>query len=145
MKKEYLKVRNFHRKFKQPIRSIPGKLSKERKEARYRWMLEELVEFILAKNLVNEVDGIIDLIYLALGTLVEMGVEPTKPFNLVHDANMKKIQPENPKVDKIKKPKNWKSPEPKIRKLLREEAILQFRKRFKKRFKEIKNDNRKQK
>lgn len=37
------------------------------------------------------VDGLIDLVYVALGALLEMGIPPSLPFDEVHRANMTKI------------------------------------------------------
>lgn len=83
-------VYEFHVKFKHPHRNIPKKLEPERANARYNWMLEEINEFIEADSLPDQVDAMIDLIYFALGTLVEVGVKPDRLFDIVHSANIKK-------------------------------------------------------
>ena len=67
--------------------SYPGPGAK----TRCLWMVEELVEFLEAEDLVDQVDAMMDLIYLALGTLVEMGVKPAGPFNVVHATNLTKV------------------------------------------------------
>ena len=62
----------------------------------------------------------IDLIYFALGTLVEMGVKPKKIFDIVHNANMNKLW-EDGKVhcregdNKVLKPPTWEDPFSKIK------------------------------
>jgi len=76
---------------------------------------EELDEFRESINWENQADALVDLIYVALGALVEMGVTPGSVFNEVHDANMKKvggIKPEraDSQFDAIK-PDGWTSPD----------------------------------
>ena len=62
----------------------------------------------------------IDLIYFALGTLVEMGVKPKEIFDIVQTANMTKLW-EDGKVhyretdNKVIKPPSWEDPYPKIK------------------------------
>jgi len=60
----------------------------------------------------------VDLIYFALGTLVEMGVRPGRLFDIVHEANMKKLWPDG-KVHyaedgKVIKHPSWQPPEPQL-------------------------------
>jgi predicted HAD superfamily Cof-like phosphohydrolase len=59
----------------------------------------------------------IDLIYLALGTMVELGVKPESLFQIVQDANMSKLWPDgkpriNPETNKVMKPPTFVRPEP---------------------------------
>jgi predicted HAD superfamily Cof-like phosphohydrolase len=108
-------VREFQERFGHPVGKMPDLLSRSRSEARYRWMLEELDEFLQAETLYEQSDAMIDLIYFALGTLVEMGVKPSKLFEIVHDANMRKLWPDSrPRFDgsgKTIKPHDWRGPE----------------------------------
>lgn len=114
MNEEYNKVKSFHRKFLLPIADIPTLLNNERTLIRTGWMKEELEEFILSKDIADQTDAIIDLIYYALGTLVEMGVSPDNFFDIVHNANMKKISKDNIIIygegNKVEKPKEWCDP-----------------------------------
>jgi predicted HAD superfamily Cof-like phosphohydrolase len=114
LKKNYNQVKEFHTKFGHPVREIPTELSKTRAETRYAWMYEELQEFIHANDLVEQVDAMIDLIYFALGTLVEMGVEPDEVFDIVHKANMDKLWPDGKlhhnNDGKTIKPPLWQDP-----------------------------------
>ena len=123
MNQAWDKVRNFHEKFNHPIASSPVFLSRERAKARYGWMLEELNEFIEAGDIVGQADAMADLIYFALGTLVEMGCRPDDIFNVVHEANMAKLWEDgkpryNKKDGKVIKPDNWEDPKPKIKALI---------------------------
>jgi predicted HAD superfamily Cof-like phosphohydrolase len=62
-------------------------------ELRTRLMREELKEYEDAcaeGNLIEAVDGLIDLLYVTVGTLVEMGVEVGPAFAEAHRSNMSK-------------------------------------------------------
>lgn len=117
MNAEWEKVRAFQEAMEQPFKDKPTKMTRKRRVLRAKWMREELMEFKAANNTVDQVDAMIDLIYLALGTLVEMGVKPDVPFDLVHQANMEKLWEDGkPRLvdGKVKKPKGWEGPEKKI-------------------------------
>lgn len=118
MQKEWEDVKLFHQKFNHPTSDKPKLLDQDRCEKRVKWMLEEVQEFVEAKNLVDQADAMVDLMYFALGTLVEIGVNPTKIFNIVHEANMSKLwkdgKPHYNDDGKTIKPKGWVDPYPKI-------------------------------
>ena len=46
MNKEWEAVREFHSKFDHPVSDTPVLIQKERAEKRYKWMLEEIDEFL---------------------------------------------------------------------------------------------------
>ena len=96
----------------------PELLGEKRVSKRYSWMREELEEFCQAASIHDQADAMVDLIYFALGTLVEMGVRPGKLFDIVHEANMKKLWPDG-KVHyaedgKVIKHPSWQPPEPQL-------------------------------
>jgi predicted HAD superfamily Cof-like phosphohydrolase len=111
-------VREFQQLAGQPAPSVPCRLSASRLEARIKWMQEELLELKMAKDLHDEVDALLDLIYFALGTLVEMGIAGSEPFRLIHNANMRKIgargERKNGIDGKLGKPQNWVDPRPDV-------------------------------
>ena len=112
------KVREFHIAFNHQCPGHPELLSPERMAKRHSWMAEELEEFRQAKSIHDQADAMVDLIYFALGTLVEMGVRPGPLFDIVHNANMKKLWPDG-KVHygpdgKVIKHSSWKPPEPQL-------------------------------
>jgi predicted HAD superfamily Cof-like phosphohydrolase len=78
-------------------------------------MREELDEFKSAGAIAQQADAMVDLIYLAIGTLVEIGVPPGRVFELVHAANMGKRWPDGAvRLDgegKVLKPPAWSSPD----------------------------------
>lgn len=85
------------------------------KESEKEFPTSEL-EIIVAQS-----DALIDLIYFALGSLVEMGVKPEPLFNIVQEANMSKLWPDGkPRYreedNKVLKPEGWQQPEPKLKK-----------------------------
>jgi len=112
------KVKEFHLVFNHRCPEKPTRLPAERLEKRYNWMLEELDELRKAGSIHDQADAVIDLMYFALGTLVEMGVRPEPLFNIVHAANMAKVWPDG-KVHyaddgKVIKHPSWRPPEPQL-------------------------------
>ncbi len=116
MNKAWKAVREFHVKFNHPHSTSPKMISEERGRKRYAWMLEEINEFIEAEDIYEQADAMIDLIYFALGTLVEMGIKPDKLFEIVQNANMSKLwsdgKPHYNEDGKVIKPKEWVNPYP---------------------------------
>ncbi|CAM3474731.1 HAD family hydrolase [Erysipelothrix sp. HDW6B] len=119
MNKEWNDVKLFHEKFNHPVSEKPAFMAKERAEKRYKWMLEEINEFLEADEIVEQADAMIDTIYFALGTLVEMGVEPEALFEIVQHANMSKLwedgKPHYNEDGKTIKPQGWEDPHPKLK------------------------------
>lgn len=105
-------VKEFHTKFDQPVRDIPFALSYEDYLRRIRLMHSELSEFIEAVNkqdIIKQIDALCDLVYVVLGTAVEMGIDLDIYLKEVHKSNMTKSK----KVDvggKITKGKTYKEP-----------------------------------
>ena len=106
MKKEWNDVREFHEKFGHPVAPQPRMMERGRALSRGKWMNEEVAEFLVAQDIYEQADAMIDLIYFALGTLVEMGLEADELFDIVQKANMAKLWPDgkphyNPKASLI--------------------------------------------
>lgn len=115
--KEYNMVKEFHKAFNHPVAENPTLMSLERAKKRYKWMKEEIDEFIEATengDIYEQIDAMIDNIYFALGTLVEIGVYPEKIFEIVQNANMSKLwedgKPRYNKDGKVIKPNGWQDP-----------------------------------
>lgn len=119
MNHEWEKVRDFHIKFCHPYSDSPKKMDSVRARTRYNWMLEELDEFMDARDIVEQADAMIDLIYFALGTMVEMGIRPDELFQIVHTANMDKLwkdgKPHYAPDGKTIKPTGWQDPYMKLK------------------------------
>ena len=107
-------VREFHRAFGHPVATQPGLLQAERVRARSKWMAEEVEEFRSATTVEDQADAMIDLLYFALGTLVELGIEGEPLFHIVQRANMAKLWPDGKAhLDadgKVQKPPTWRDP-----------------------------------
>ena len=77
MAKEIEQVLEFHKVFEHPIGDVAKALSIKRGLQRHSYMKEELQEFhdaVEAEDVVEQVDACLDIIYFALGTLVELGL-----------------------------------------------------------------------
>jgi len=86
-------IKSFHEKFNQsyngPVRTLEGPLA----DFRIKFLKEELKEFISATkagNKTEQIDGLIDLIYVAVGTLYLMGVDFNEAWAIVQSSNMSK-------------------------------------------------------
>lgn len=136
------KIKEFHDKFgPEPLRK-PGFPPDEEMEGRLNFQLEELLEtsdasgfellflrgwpkfsrrFVFVggvgvgvpQNLPETLDGIVDQLYVLLGTAHVMGfLGPDnvllKAFDRVHEANMKKVR--IPGAWKVQKPEGWERP-----------------------------------
>lgn len=102
-----------------PIPSTPKTLDAKRARWAELAMLEEVGEFMEAchdKDTVGAADALIDLVYFALGRLVEMGVPAMAVFDEVHRANMDKERgtlakrPHSKGFDAVK-PSGWQGPD----------------------------------
>lgn len=125
MNKEWEEVKLFHEKFNHPVADQPRKMEYDRAKKRYNWMKEEIDEFleaVEAKDLVEQADAMIDVMYFALGTLVEMGIKPDELFEIVQKANMSKLwedgKPHYNEEGKTIKPASWKDPHEELRRAI---------------------------
>lgn len=123
MDREWSKVKEFQLKFGHPVSEYPKQMEHERVIKRYHWMLEEINEFVGAEDIVEQADAMIDVIYFALGTLVEMGIKPDSLFDIVQAANMAKLwsdgKPHYNAEGKTVKPDTWEDPHYKLEKEIR--------------------------
>jgi predicted HAD superfamily Cof-like phosphohydrolase len=86
-------VHDFQDKFKLPQPSTPRELNEEDFRFRYDFMVEELTEYIDARaegNLEKQLDSLVDLVYVALGTALWHGFDFDAAWDRVHKANMEK-------------------------------------------------------
>lgn len=85
-------VERFHREVTgMPIPGRPTMLTGEEFRASMVHLREELEEFADATTLEGQADAMVDMAYIALGRLVQMGVLPGPAFEEVHEANMRKV------------------------------------------------------
>ncbi len=118
-------VKDFQNSADQPISDKPTLMSVEQVNRRIRWITEELEELKEAVSVEQQADALTDVLYYLLGAFVELGVDPDPLFEIVHNANMEKLQ--NRKTDsegKVLKPKGWTHPDGAIK-----EAIDEMRRK----------------
>lgn len=125
-------VRHFHITFNKPAPGKPTMQSVEDITNRANWIRSEVEELEEAGTLVDQADAYVDILYFAVGGLVELGVKPGAIFQIVQQANMAKLHkdPETgamiPVVrssdGKIIKPDGWISPEPMIEQAINKQA-----------------------
>lgn len=88
-------IKDFHEKFKLEYSSPPRQLPQDLYLFRVKFLSEELNEYCIAlaeNNKVGQLDALVDLIYVALGTSYLHGFNFTEAWNRVHAANMKKVR-----------------------------------------------------
>jgi predicted HAD superfamily Cof-like phosphohydrolase len=112
-------VAAFHQKFDVPsppeVALVPSHLM----DFRIGFMTEELEEFKVAYalgDLEGELDALVDLVYVALGTALTRGFDFNEAWRRVHEANMKKIAVQYSGQDgrhstDVVKPEGWTPPD----------------------------------
>lgn len=129
--KEFQDVRDFHQKFELLCFDKPGHLTQRKLKERIEFMQEELDEFIegagFKYNLANDLefhdpspqdlakqaDALVDLVYVALGTAVMLGLPWDWLWDDVQRANMAKVRGMTKRghaVD-VTKPPGWQGPQ----------------------------------
>lgn len=111
-------------KFHQEVLRVPPPegvtlVSKEFAMERFRFLAEETNEYLeamLEADMVKAVDGLLDIVYVALGTLYYMGVPVQECWNAVQKANMAKVRGVTSRGNEIdaRKPEGWMGPETEI-------------------------------
>lgn len=95
MSDEYDDVRKFQLKFSMLVHQRPTHLTERKLKERYDFMWEELREFrdaVMADDLAGQADALVDLVYVALGTAVSMGLPWRALWDDVQRANMAKVR-----------------------------------------------------
>lgn len=113
-------ITEFHTKFRLSGASKPSPLEDEMSRFRVRFLGEELVEYTSAvrqQDLEGQLDALVDLVYVALGTAYLQGFDFNEAWRRVHEANMKKVRAERPSDSKrgtsfdVVKPEGWTPPD----------------------------------
>jgi predicted HAD superfamily Cof-like phosphohydrolase len=114
-------IYDFHERFRLLYDGPPKTLEGDLLDFRVKFMQEELDEYAEAAaegDLEKQLDAIIDLVYVALGTLLAQGLLPAfaPGWNRVQAANMAKVRTERVEDSKrgstfdVTKPEGWKPP-----------------------------------
>jgi predicted HAD superfamily Cof-like phosphohydrolase len=111
-------VRKFHVAFDHPAPATPTMQPLAKANVRSQWIKEECEELVDARTLVDQADAYIDIIYFAVGGLVELGIKPQPLWDFVQGANMAKLGPDGKPIKdatgKTRKPEGWVGPEAKM-------------------------------
>jgi predicted HAD superfamily Cof-like phosphohydrolase len=92
----------------------PQLADKDTRDLRVELLVEECAETVDALNrgdLPGIADGLVDLIYVAIGTAVSMGIDLEPVFHEVHMANMRKADGPISATGKKLKPPGWVPPD----------------------------------
>jgi predicted HAD superfamily Cof-like phosphohydrolase len=119
-------VRAFHERFGVPVSETPRVSSKQRTVLRMDLLAEEFDELDDAlwavvhaargevdgaRALVSAADAIADLIYVCIGTALELGIPLDRVWDKVHSSNMRKVGGGKRDDGKILKPDGWVGPD----------------------------------
>ncbi len=107
-------VKQFMLAMGQECPSVPAWPSFEIRVMRMRLIKEEYYELVKAEfcdDFVETVDGILDEIYVLIGKLISMGVDPGPVWREVQRSNMAKLGGEIRQDGKVMKPKDWVGPD----------------------------------
>lgn len=86
-------VKAFHEKFQVPMAAVPSLLDPDALSFRLKFLYEELHEFEDSakwQDLEGMADALVDLVYIAMGTALMMGLPWQDLWNNVQRANMTK-------------------------------------------------------
>jgi predicted HAD superfamily Cof-like phosphohydrolase len=111
----FFDVKDFQQKFSQIVNEKPVHLTKRKLEERLKFMQEELDEFeagVIEQDLAQQADALVDIVYVALGTAVMLGLPWNELWNDVHRANMAKVpgQTHRGNLVDVMKPEGWVGP-----------------------------------
>ena len=94
MNSQFNQVAEFMRTFGQTTPHGASLPSSNTIQSRSNWLDEERNEILNAKDVIEYMDGVCDLLYVALGAAVEAGIDGStleKMFSEVHRSNMTKL------------------------------------------------------
>ena len=118
---ETVKILQFMQRMNMDHPDKPTPLSPRLRDQRLNFIREELEELTAADNMVDEVDALIDLVYVVKGYAILLGVGGIwdQLFQQVQTANVSKRPGSSSRLaqDAIK-PDNWVGPESGLRRLL---------------------------
>lgn len=108
---------DFHEKFDLAYDGPPRLLSGEVFIFRSQFLYEEVTEYRGSTQTVDQLDALVDLVYVALGTAYLQGFNFAEAWRRVHAANMQKVRATLASDSKrhfaydVVKPEGWKQPD----------------------------------
>lgn len=122
-------VFEFHQRFSLPLGS-ENQMDDEAERFRLQFLneeLEELEEALAEKDVVKAFDALLDLVYVAQGTALFLGIDPAQwdaGMRAVHNANMAKVRAGSAQDSKrgtaldVVKSEGWEGPESRLQEIL---------------------------
>ena len=114
---KYLKdVSDFHSRFNVPQPKTPAMPDEDMISFRLNFLREELTEIedaILEEDMAGVLDGLVDIVYVALGTALIFGFDFDVAWDRVQTANMQKVAgrpSDRHGTFDVTKPEGWTSP-----------------------------------
>lgn len=124
-------VAEFHQKFGLPMGDVDQLMNDPAaQEFRVKFLqeeLDELKEALAEGNRVKAFDALLDLVYVAYGTALFLGIDPAQwhaGMHAVHSCNMAKVRVAKAEDSKrgsafdVKKPEGWTGPEARLEEIL---------------------------
>src|SRR5882672_2916542 len=93
-------VKEFNRKFNIPLNEKPGRCNPELEHLGYRHLSEEIRELADSCTLYDELDSLVDIVYVTMGLAAKYGFDFNEAFRRVHIANMTKTRAQAPEESK---------------------------------------------
>ncbi len=118
---DFKKVKDFTKACGNPCRTVPTILTRKDVLFIKKMVTDELEELERAKDVIDQADAFMDIIYYVMDRATQHGIDLDKVFDIVHNANMSKVV--DGKVirrddGKILKPRGWIDPYPLLQKQL---------------------------
>ena len=109
------RVREFTSVCEKKLPETPVTIPRAQVDFIRRMVSDEMEELLKAEDLVDQADALVDAIYYLCDSAVRHGINLDSLFEIVHEANMKKVV--NGKIlrrkdGKILKPRDWRDPRP---------------------------------
>lgn len=116
-------VGEFHRKFRLPVTDVfvkCGEMTKSEEDFRLKFLDEEMEELRLAiveRNVAKQLDALVDIAWVAMGTAHYLGAPFNEAWAEVRRANMEKVRmnvdPDKPyrNIGAVVKPVGWRPPD----------------------------------
>ena len=111
-------ISDLYAKHNFPVPKTPVVPDQDFLQERWKFLNEELVELLnasMADDLSGIIDALVDIVYVAKGTAVLLGLSWSEHFTEVHRANLEKIPGINDKRPGLKndliKPNGWTPPD----------------------------------
>lgn len=113
-------IKEFHEKFNLTYNGPPRDLPKDLGDFRSSFLMEEAEEYEEAtddEDRARQLDALVDIVYVALGTSYMQGFNFEEAWRRVHEANMKKVravhrdQSTRDSTHDVVKPPGWVKPD----------------------------------